>query len=56
MFLNFFYELKQAGIPVSVKEYLTFMSAIDAGVAGKKDRRLLLSVPRCAGEGRAPSR
>ncbi len=36
MFLNFFYELKQAGIPVSVKEYLTFLNAIDAGVASKQ--------------------
>src|SRR5258708_7800826 len=36
MFLNFFYELKQAGIPVSVNEYLTFLSAIDADIAGKQ--------------------
>ncbi|MGO9982905.1 MAG: vWA domain-containing protein [Rhodomicrobium sp.] len=36
MFLNFFYELKQAGIPVSVKEYLTFLNAVDAGIAGKR--------------------
>ena len=36
MFLNFFYELKKAGIPVSVKEYLTFLNAVDAGIAGTK--------------------
>jgi uncharacterized protein with von Willebrand factor type A (vWA) domain len=36
MFLNFFYELKQAAIPVSVKEYLTFLEAIDADLAGKQ--------------------
>ncbi len=36
MFLNFFYELKQAGIPVSVKEYLTLLNAMDADIAGKK--------------------
>src|ERR1700683_1707581 len=36
MFLNFFYELKQAGVPVSVKEYLTFLNAVDAGIAGKQ--------------------
>ena len=36
MFLRFFYELKQAGIPVSVKEYLTFLEAVDSGVADKK--------------------
>src|SRR3974390_1006063 len=36
MFLNLFYELKKASIPVSVKEYLTFLNAVDAGVAGKQ--------------------
>ncbi len=36
MFLNFFYELKKAGIPVSVKEYLTFLNAVDLGIAGKR--------------------
>ena len=36
MFLRFFYELKQSGIPVSVKEYLTFLEAVDSGVADNK--------------------
>src|SRR5579883_3270495 len=36
MFLNFFYELKKAGIPVSVREYLAFLNAIDAGIAEKQ--------------------
>ncbi len=36
MFLNFFYELKKSGIPVSVKEYLTFLNAVDVGIAGKR--------------------
>ena len=36
MFLNFFYELKKSGIPVSVKEYLLFLEAVDAGIAGKQ--------------------
>ena len=36
MFLRFFYELKQSGIPVSVKEYLTFLEAVDSGIADKK--------------------
>ena len=35
MFLRFFYELKQSGIPVSVKEYLTFLEAVDSGIADK---------------------
>ncbi|MGE3829706.1 MAG: VWA domain-containing protein [Parvibaculaceae bacterium] len=34
MFLSFFHELKAAGIPVTLKEYLTLMQAMDAGVAG----------------------
>ena len=36
MFLRFFYELKQSGIPVSVKEYLLFLEAVDSGIADKK--------------------
>src|ERR1700690_4064608 len=36
MFLNFFYELKKATIPVSVKEYLAFLEAIDSGIAGQR--------------------
>jgi len=35
MFLNFFYELKQAGVPVSVREYLTFLQAMNADLAEK---------------------
>jgi uncharacterized protein with von Willebrand factor type A (vWA) domain len=34
MFLTFFHELKSAGIPVTLKEYLTLMQAMDEGVAG----------------------
>ena len=33
MFVNFFHELKAAGLPVTLKEYLTLMEAMDAGVA-----------------------
>ncbi len=36
MFFNFFYELKKSGIPVSVKEYLTFLNAVDAGIAAQR--------------------
>ncbi len=36
MFLNFFYELKKSGIPVSVMEYLSFLNAVDAGAAGQR--------------------
>jgi uncharacterized protein with von Willebrand factor type A (vWA) domain len=33
MFITFFHELRQAGIPVSVKEYLTLMQAMSADIA-----------------------
>ena len=33
MFLTFFTELKAAGVPVSLKEYLTLVEALDKGVA-----------------------
>ncbi|MCG8543415.1 MAG: VWA domain-containing protein [Alphaproteobacteria bacterium] len=33
MFFNFFLELRQAGVPVSIKEYLTLMGAMEKGCA-----------------------
>ena len=36
MFVNFFHELKSAGLPVTLKEYLTLMEAMEAGVADYK--------------------
>ena len=33
MFLTFFTELKASGIPVSLKEYLTLVEALDKGIA-----------------------
>ena len=33
MFLTFFHELKVAGLPVTLREYLTLMEALDAGLA-----------------------
>src|SRR6476469_1458294 len=33
MFVNFFLELRQAKVPVSIKEYLALMEAMDKGVA-----------------------
>lgn len=33
MFIKFFYELKENGVPVSIKEYLTLMEALKAGCA-----------------------
>src|SRR5688572_4289035 len=36
MFVTFFHELKAAKLPVTLKEYLTLMEALDAGVADQK--------------------
>ena len=36
MFINFFYELKKAKIPVTLREYLTLIEATKAGVADYK--------------------
>src|SRR5712664_1844005 len=33
MFVNFFLELRQAKLPVSIKEYLALMEGMDKGVA-----------------------
>ena len=34
MFVNFFFEVKKAGIPTSLREYLTLLEAMDAKVIG----------------------
>ncbi len=36
MFTKFFHELKSAGLPVSLREYLTLMEAMDADLASRK--------------------
>lgn len=36
MFLTFFHDLKQAGVPVTLREYLTLMEALDADLAEKR--------------------
>ena len=36
MFIEFFHQLKAASIPVTLKEYLTLMEAMDAGIAAGK--------------------
>src|ERR671913_1672279 len=33
MFVTFFHELKAAGVPVTLREYLTLMEALDADLA-----------------------
>ena len=36
MFATFFHELKQAGLPVTLREYLTLMEAIEQDLAGRR--------------------
>jgi uncharacterized protein len=36
MFLTFFHELKAAGVPVTVREYLTLMEALDRDLAERR--------------------
>ena len=36
MFVQFFSALKQAGVPVTLREYLTLMEAMEADLAGRK--------------------
>src|SRR6478736_2702848 len=36
MFVQFFTELKSAGVPVTLREYLTLMEAMDADLAGRR--------------------
>src|SRR3954467_2206607 len=36
MFVQFFTELKSAGVPVTLREYLTLMEAMEADLAGRK--------------------
>ena len=36
MFVTFFHALKQAGLPVTLKEYLTLLEGLDADLAGRR--------------------
>src|SRR6201995_4568992 len=36
MFETFFHELKQAGVPVTLREYLTLMEAMQRDIAGRR--------------------
>src|SRR5947208_11280322 len=36
MFVQFFSELKSAGVPVTLREYLTLMEAMQADLAGRR--------------------
>src|SRR5436853_3552139 len=36
MFVTFFHELRQAGVPVTLREYLTLMQAMEQDLAGRR--------------------
>ena len=36
MFVDFFHELKTAGVPVTLREYLTLMEAMEKDLAGRR--------------------
>ncbi len=36
MFVTFFHELKAAGVPVTLREYLTLMEAMEKDLAGRR--------------------
>ena len=36
MFVTFFHELKSAGVPVTLREYLTLIEAMEADLAGRR--------------------
>ena len=36
MFVTFFHELRQAGVPVTLREYLTLMEAMEKDLAGRR--------------------
>ena len=36
MFVTFFHELKSAGVPVTLREYLTLMEAMEQDLAGRR--------------------
>ena len=35
MFVNFFQELKEANLPVTLREYLTLLEALEAGIPNR---------------------
>ncbi|KAI1690886.1 hypothetical protein Ddc_24621 [Ditylenchus destructor] len=60
MLIQFFYTLRAAKLPVSVKEYLTLLDAMKAGRPGRRrrpdHRQVLRAGPHRAGQGRGAVR
>ena len=47
MFVNFFHELKAAGVPVTLREYLTLMEAMEKdSPAARSKTSTIFHVPR----------
>ena len=53
MFAAFFHELKAAKVPVTLKEYLTLIEALEGDLAQRKVEPLLLSARRTLNDRRA---
>ena len=47
MFLNFFYELKKAKVPASLKEYLTLLEAMKENIAEYNVEKLIFLGSSC---------
>jgi len=56
MFLQFFTSLRDAQVPVSLREYLTLMEALNADLAEQTVENFYYLSRALAGEGRAQSR
>ena len=51
MFIHFFAELRAAKVPVSLREYLMLMEALEADLAEKNVEDFYYPVPRRTSEG-----
>src|SRR6266480_2059004 len=50
MFVSFLHELKAAGVPVTLREYLTLMEAMERDLAGRRAREIIELLDPAAGE------
>jgi uncharacterized protein with von Willebrand factor type A (vWA) domain len=48
MFVAFFHDLKAAGVPVTLREYLTLMEAMEKDLAGRRVEDFYASSATCS--------
>jgi uncharacterized protein with von Willebrand factor type A (vWA) domain len=53
MLIDFFYTLRSAKLPVSVKEYLMLLEALEAGVVGPNSDKARMAKKRAKAPGRS---